>query len=43
VCIRLEILEAKASGPDFVYVIMHIINKQQRCMYTNHEERVMGD
>jgi hypothetical protein len=27
VFIRLESLDTKASEPDFVYVIMHIINK----------------
>jgi hypothetical protein len=32
VCIRPESLEAKASGPDFVYVIMQIINKQHHCV-----------
>jgi hypothetical protein len=32
VFIRIESLDAKASGPDFVYVIIHIINKICGCV-----------
>jgi hypothetical protein len=32
VFIRPESLDVKASEPDFVYVIMQIINKIDRCM-----------
>jgi hypothetical protein len=32
VFIRSESLDAKASGPDFVYVIMQIINKIHHCV-----------
>jgi hypothetical protein len=43
VFIRPESLDAKAIGPDSIYVIMQIINKIPCCVYTNQEERVMGD
>ena len=45
VFIRLESLGVKGQEPDFVYVIMHIINiiYKHHCVLTNHKERLMGD
>jgi hypothetical protein len=45
VFIRPESLSVKGQEPDFVYVIMQIINiiYKHRCVQTDHEERVMGD
>jgi hypothetical protein len=39
-----ESLSVKGQEPDFVYVIMQIINiiYKHRCVPTDHKERVMG-
>ena len=43
--IRPGSLSVKGQEPDFVYVIMHIINiiYEHCCVSTDHEKRVMED
>ena len=45
VLFRLESLGVKGQEPDFVYVIMKIINiiYKHHCVSIDHEERVMGE